>query len=214
MTSIEEALRSGAVPTCKQSLQVAIKPLEWRGSSSGSPVGEYVARKDFLAGDDAPWDLSLDGMGIGGVYASLREAKAAAQADYEARILSALSPDPALVALIEERDRLKVERDEAVTAFATGAYDDACRRETGIHQHALAFTVEQLRKAEARALAAEAECDALREALRDLADRAHQFGTFKIDEEDGDPVAAWDASVVPALNAARRALTQETNDGE
>lgn len=74
------------------------------------------------------------------------------------------SPDhtAGLIALVEEMER---ERDEAAKAFASGAYDDACKREAGIHQHALAFTVEQFRKAEARALAAEAERDALREAL-------------------------------------------------
>ena len=73
---------------------IAIKPLEWHGSSADSPVGEYIARKDFDLGDDAPWDLELDGLKIGGVFAALREAKAAAQADYEARILSALTPSP------------------------------------------------------------------------------------------------------------------------
>ena len=91
---VYEAAKGGGevAATGKHTLQVAIKPLQWRGSSSDSPVGEYIARKDFLAGDDAPWDLSLDGMGIGGVYDSVREAKAAAQADYDARIRSALAP--------------------------------------------------------------------------------------------------------------------------
>jgi hypothetical protein len=84
--------------TCKQPLQVAVKPLEWSGSSAECGVGTYIARKDFDLGDRAPWDLELDGLPIGSDFPSLREAKAAAQSDYEIRIRSAVArpaPKPA-----------------------------------------------------------------------------------------------------------------------
>jgi hypothetical protein len=46
----------------------------------------------------------------------------------------------------------------------------------------------------------------VREALKRLVDKVHEFGTFKIDGED-DPIAAFDDIVVPALVAGRAALS-------
>lgn len=126
--------------------------------------------------------------------------------------VSPASPDhtPDLLALIEG---LKKERDEALQAFAGGAYADACKGGGDIYQHALALTVEQFRKAEARALAAEAERDALREALapfancifNDNGDITVNFRSFTADEL----IAAYFA------HKRARALTQEQpNVGE
>ncbi len=49
---------------------------------------------------------------------------------------------------------------------------------------------------------------AVREALRDLIDKVHEFGTFKIDGDD-DPLNAFDDMVVPALVAGRAALAAD-----
>lgn len=99
MTSIEEAIRSGAV-------LAKVKPLEWREEYG------YAARAEHAFGVYAITDARVGspvklegGDHVTRWFASVDEAKAAAQADYEARILSALSLD--VRALAEERDRLR-----------------------------------------------------------------------------------------------------------
>lgn len=145
MTSIEEAIRSGAV-------LAKVKPLEWQDDHYGeeaqadTPWGMWCISKNYndpenkLAAHFTP-SFRVERS----VHPDTKAAKAAAQADYEARILSALSPDPALLALIEERDRLKVEVGEEHAR--TDRWQDRWQDEH-----------------DAR-LAAEAKCDALREAL-------------------------------------------------
>ena len=170
MTILED-LKSGRLVVVPS---VSVKPLEWSltAKSDGdwlttSYAESLVGRYEIHKHTGGYLRVMLQGRRIDYVNAGEGQpAKAAAQADYEARILSALAASSdhtaGLIALVEGMER---ERDEAAKAFASGAYDDACKREAGIHQHALAFTVEQFRKAEARALAAEAKADALREAL-------------------------------------------------
>ena len=91
-----------------------VKPLEWEPSIAGkpwhsakAPWGWYYAQWDE---ETQAWFASLE---LGEIEApiilspsdvpTIDEAKAAAQADYEARILSALdpTPDPAVQALVE-----------------------------------------------------------------------------------------------------------------
>lgn len=77
---------------------VAIKPLEWRGSVSECPFGEYSVERDFDdAVSEAPWCCWAVNESLGH-FATLPDAKAAAQADYEQRIRSALVPVAAPVA--------------------------------------------------------------------------------------------------------------------
>lgn len=80
---------------------VAVKPLEWRRELGGdcfasSPVGTYCCPKFH-----SEWDLIRDGRhmhpkvaGVIKAYPTLEAAKAAAQADYEKRIRSALVAHP------------------------------------------------------------------------------------------------------------------------
>lgn len=139
MTSIEEALRSGAV-------LAKVKPLEWQDDHYGeeaqadTPWGMWCVTKSYNDPENKRSAHFTPSFRVKrSIHPDVKAAKAAAQADYEARILSALSPDPTLLALIEERDRLKVERDEALRLYLEGVMTK-------------------------RALAAEAKCDALREA--------------------------------------------------
>jgi hypothetical protein len=71
---------------------VAVKPLEWFGGGTlkaGSVLGTYVIRHD---GDEPEeWSWSMDGHYTRNFVGTEDEAKAAAQADYTARILSALA---------------------------------------------------------------------------------------------------------------------------
>lgn len=67
-----------------------VKPLEWSpGHSAKSPCGAY-----YIIPVDGRFAVSLNAMTIGaediGRFATIEAAKAAAQADYEARVLSAL----------------------------------------------------------------------------------------------------------------------------
>ena len=107
MTSIEEALRSGAV-------LAKVKPLEWQDDHYGeeaqadTPWGMWCVTKSYNDSENKRSAHFTPSFRVKrSIHPDVKAAKAAAQADYEARILSALSPDPALLALIEERDRLK-----------------------------------------------------------------------------------------------------------
>ena len=73
---------------------VKVKPLEWDGGDPSNcaqtPVGEYVVQDD----EDDGWGLytpsELDGDHAHSYHKTEHAAKAAAQADYEARIMSAI----------------------------------------------------------------------------------------------------------------------------
>ena len=110
-------LRSGAV-------LANVKPLEWqdeeRGANQPVAVPRYSHARTQIryynihdargARPNSPqfrWTLTADGRSLGpsdGVFSgfpSMAEAKAAAQADYEARILSTMSPSPDPASLAE-----------------------------------------------------------------------------------------------------------------
>ena len=125
-TSIEEALRSGAVRLVPVEATPEMVNAAWR-------VTEVVPANERM----------------GVLLSSARTAHSVKMLRRWKAMLSA-SPDhtPALVALIEERDRLMVERDEARLLFDT-----------------MASTAEE---ALAQREAAEAKCDALREQIAKL----------------------------------------------
>lgn len=74
---------------------VAVKPLEWNGPTAETPFGDYSVG-DFSMTDDPEWYWTRGGYPYPArsdeSFLSDADAKAAAQADYEQRILSALSP--------------------------------------------------------------------------------------------------------------------------
>lgn len=96
---ILRALVARATPEA-ETPAVRVKALEWREASQQpdhiaalSMVGEY----DIGHAEKSVFFLMLDGVrfvDLGDHYLSAEAAKAAAQADYEARILSALEPAP------------------------------------------------------------------------------------------------------------------------
>lgn len=72
-----------------------IRPLVWDRGSAVTAVGCYTVIKQDR--DDGPsWFVLIDGgsSGLFGEHISEDSAKAAAQADYEARILAAIQTDP------------------------------------------------------------------------------------------------------------------------
>lgn len=90
-----------------------------------------------------------------------------------------------LSALAKELEEARERAEQAEGAFAEGAYDDACERDVGVYQHALAFAVEKFRVSERQrdeALAAlkasEAREGEMREALRPFADFCEQAEHF------------------------------------
>jgi hypothetical protein len=73
---------------------IAVKPLEWRDNEAQSPVGHYRVQRL-----DDKWEPLRNGDymlpkhgGVVKAFDTFDQAKAAAQADYESRILSALTP--------------------------------------------------------------------------------------------------------------------------
>ena len=79
-----------------------VKPLWWRGDSSHffafCQLGEYHISLSTLADPPGRYRLRLP-FGAVQYFDTLEAAKAAAQADYEARILAALTPQPVATAL-------------------------------------------------------------------------------------------------------------------
>ncbi|MCO7726420.1 hypothetical protein NJB93_07410 [Brucella intermedia] len=111
-TEMAQAAISAALPFL--SVQGAVKKLEWRtvvengrDIQSFSPLGKYV-----ISIDDAPaggthylWVAGQsDSSDYHSSYQNMFEAKAAAQADFEARILSALEPSAARELVLYEGD--------------------------------------------------------------------------------------------------------------
>lgn len=95
---------SSAAPDCHQpdlvtAAQVRIKPLVWNSDNEARGIGCTYT----VWGEAGGYKVSVNGMGPGGiiygayrqVYRTVGDAKAAAQADYEARILAALDLTPA-----------------------------------------------------------------------------------------------------------------------
>lgn len=86
---------------------VVVKPLEWEHSTGHLPHQEVWSSGDpwmfwIVKNGDEPY-VWCENLGfadmvpaspVRGSYATLDEAKAAAQADYEARVLAALAPSP------------------------------------------------------------------------------------------------------------------------
>ena len=66
-----------------------VKPLEWEGYWAASPYGPYSVWEGF-ENEDGRWCVAWTGSVVAHAH-SFDAAKAAAQADYETRILSALS---------------------------------------------------------------------------------------------------------------------------
>jgi len=134
----EEVMRSAltaALPFLP--VQGAVKKLEWTKGvvniAQPMPGMKYVACSTTPKGSWAWW---LDNAPeTSGVFTSEAAAKAAAQADYEARILSALEAAPPLSKLKAENARLKAQLSEARRALGmmlrehdilSGNYDVAC----------------------------------------------------------------------------------------
>ena len=80
-----------ALADARDKERVSVKPLEWDASTAQAPFWtEYEVQKT----DNGFWVAMLSGGRVARGLTSEAEAKAAAQADYERRILSALEPAP------------------------------------------------------------------------------------------------------------------------
>lgn len=222
MTILED-LKSGRLVVVPP---VSVKPLSWRAleqaRSSEDPsteeTGDYEATSPGIylieagfGSDSYVWSVSYENNFLSD-HDDPDAAKSSAQADYEARILSALTASPdhtaGLIALVEGMER---ERDEARAGLnasrnlverRTKQRDSEAERADG--------NWDAMQTAEARALAAEAERDALREALapfagcifNDNGDITVNFRTFTADE------------LIAAYFAYKRARTlTEKNNG-
>ena len=73
--------------------RVRVKPLEWTAKGyAQTPFGKYLAVREDWSGEEDFWFICFAGKPYGkcGEHSTEEAAKAAAQADYEARILAAL----------------------------------------------------------------------------------------------------------------------------
>lgn len=96
-SSLAHAMLTAALPYLPQGVGVKVKPLEWGKSSIGERDKAQTVVGSYFIGDPAPgsYNVLFDNDQITAlltVCPSLEAAKSAAQADYEARILSALVP--------------------------------------------------------------------------------------------------------------------------
>lgn len=107
---------------------VAVKPLIWDQSNAETPVGSYYIddQEDLIDSElkgRPPFLLSVSRLGHSR-YQSLDEAKASAQADYEARIRSALVEAPP--APSQEVSAAEMREAAAKAAFGIGVYYRRC----------------------------------------------------------------------------------------
>ena len=174
-------------------VQVAVKKLEWRWADGVW----YKAHAEFggiyriaeYPGTLEPFKLDTQGWWEGltcGHYKTLEDAKAAAQADYERRILAAIEAAPPLSKLKAENARLEdqlAEARKALEPFALVAeYDigddetdsDAFRPMPKPFSHAPEITVGHLRAAK-RALSSTDHADADHAQARDVLARFRDY---------------------------------------
>lgn len=123
-----------------------VKALEWVSSTysstwcgARSSIGDYQV--DYYEDSDGTgWTAFFGDVVVIGHYATVDEAKAAAQADYEARILSALSsPPPDRDAVLEEAARMADREELTGTPPA-----DFTQREIYITQAAVIATAKSI----------------------------------------------------------------------
>lgn len=113
---LAEAAISAYLATTELSNPVAeavkVKPLIWSTAETGTPRAkdacdrQYHVCSEFSgAGQPSSWRLSIDCRPFKEIFSSEEEAKAAAQADYEQRVMSALStpPQPEAQALTQQK---------------------------------------------------------------------------------------------------------------
>ncbi|MBB4063635.1 hypothetical protein [Gellertiella hungarica] len=126
----------------------AVKPLEWKEGASGtytevaeSVFGHYSVWEIDGTGCWAPWKQGSGILVDGGIAG----AKAAAQADYERRILSALTTPP--TDLREENERLteSLRIAQGITDAAIEDYNDTLSRATTAEQRVKALEEENER---------------------------------------------------------------------
>ncbi len=167
MTILED-LKSGRLVVVPP---LSVKPLEWSGPDKEGTVSAMAgpAIADVWP-DCGRWYWRLGDVASGGGEISEDAAKRMLWATYEARILSALADScdhtAGLIALVEGIERgLDAEKRAALTfAGIIAGIDTQEELDEWMKQHPAVAT------AEARALAAEAERDALREAMAFYAD--------------------------------------------
>lgn len=102
-------------------MQVAVKPLEWVEIREGQYFEARVIGILYSVrlGSDGVVRWQAGHLGTWHEVNSIEAAKAAAQADYEARIRSALTaqPSPDVAALVAERDELRAKLGAAMDAL-------------------------------------------------------------------------------------------------
>jgi hypothetical protein len=118
-----------------------IKPLEWNPFDAETPFGYAYRIYEEHGFDRKCWSINL----VDGRFDSIKEARAAAQADYAARIASALSPAfiERIAALEAENARMREARDniEIEHALVSGddGYNYAAGQEYGLRRALMIF---------------------------------------------------------------------------
>lgn len=183
---------------------VEVKPLEWRYNTGGALVAEPSGLCRYIVSPSGRWYFNSEPMGKPG---SEEKAKAAAQADYESRILSTLSPRPA-------GDNAGVgEAAHEITALRNDAYCDTDKGPMlwkDICQYAF-DTIEHLRRVQLKA--AKSEADALRKRVAELEATLKPFAD-KIFNDNGDitvDLSVRGEDLVKAYFLLRRAALTPSN---
>jgi hypothetical protein len=192
----------------------SIKPLEWSGRSSNGKIHKaYVVPMEYWAWENAGFGYWSWGSLAGReVYGGLDGAKAAAQADYESRIFSALSTPPAAAETNESaearlREALTIldERLRACGSLYTAedAYDSLCRE---IVSEALSAVGDEAKKSEGcicqnqhrRGYCTEPGCPYAVRPSSQFAYEAKKSETCERCQGNGEIVKDWETYLHPA----------------
>lgn len=87
--------------------QAVVKPLEWDAEENGDFIAVSAVGWFHIGRSVSSWNLTMPSGKVAS-FATLDEAKAAAQADYEARILSALTTPPAQAVGVPDVDAMAI----------------------------------------------------------------------------------------------------------
>jgi hypothetical protein len=203
---------------------VTVKPLEWvetayGGMSCAETIVDTYCVWTHSEADGGRWFWRLTGGAGYGHARTEAEAKAAAQADYEARILSALQPSPSVIPQLVESLRWFVDRERPITAkFALHGPKDTADEMARAFDRALAAlrAAEAGERQEAVAFMKPAHPDAADPLFVLAKDRTHgwQRSVFTIPLYTHTSPAINDEMVEAAARAIAGVVFDETHEGD
>ncbi len=203
---------SASPPPPSVPVGVTVKPLEWDGPKATTSIGKYMASevRSGLA------FLTLDGRSVGGSFQDRVAAMKAAQADYETRILSALSTAVSKTEAVAWKHEI-TEPDGQKTVLLSNAAENPWSHWLAAHRIQCEYAITPLYATPPTepALIAElqAKVERMTEALKGLEQATEQLASTRSLEAYDAMIKCGQADALIALDNARRSARAALSDG-